>query len=330
MKKTIAGIVCAVCMCTSWLGAFAQGAIPDHKGTPMDSIEIGTSPLNNAVKSYSDLFEKAGNQYGVDPNLLAAICMQESSGRNLSYREDGSEYPAWGIMQIEYSHEKSFRQFGIDTTGEAWTLKDRLDPEKAVPYAAWLISHSLIEYDCDYMKMIQAYNFGETVLNRIVEAKGDDWLDERKNAVNYVKNWNYKSYGDPLYIEHVLRYYHNDLDYIGAKVRINGKLLAFENQYPLVVDDRTLIPVRAVASALGADVEWLHEEYTASIVKDGIKIEIPINEDVAYVNDEEVELDCSAQIINGRTMVPLRFIAEELQTEVDWEQETRTVLITDK
>ena len=81
--------------------ALAAGAIPDHQGTSMDGIEIGTAQLNSAVKSYYDLFEQAGDQYGVDPNLLAAICMQESSGRNLSYRDDGSEYPAWGIMQIE-------------------------------------------------------------------------------------------------------------------------------------------------------------------------------------------------------------------------------------
>lgn len=113
--------------------AFAAGAIPDHQGTSMDGIEIGTAQLNSAVKSYYDLFEQAGDQYGVDPNLLAAICMQESSGRNLSYRDDGSEYPAWGIMQIENTLEKSFAKFGEDTTGEKWTLQDRLDPTKAVP-----------------------------------------------------------------------------------------------------------------------------------------------------------------------------------------------------
>lgn len=327
MKKFIAGIFTAMIACTSITG-FAQSIIPDHKGTSLDGIEIGTSALSSAVKSYNHLFEKAGNQYGVDPNLLAAICMQESSGRNFSYREDGSEYPAWGIMQIEYSHEKSFRQFGLDTTGEAWTLQDRLDPEKAVPYAAWLISESLIRYDCDYMKMIQAYNFGETVLNRIIDAKGEEWLDERQNAVNYVSNWNYKSYGDALYIEHVLRYYHNTLDYKGAKVRINGDLLKFDDQYPIVLDGHTLIPIRGIATALGAEVEWHHEEYTASVVKGDVSIEIPINENIVYVNGEPVELDCTAQILNGRTMLPLRFIAETFDAQVDWEQDTRTVLIS--
>lgn len=100
MKKFI-GMALAAVISASSFTALAAGAIPDHQGTSMDGIEIGTAQLNSAVKSYYDLFEQAGDQYGVDPNLLAAICMQESSGRNLSYRDDGSEYPAWGIMQIE-------------------------------------------------------------------------------------------------------------------------------------------------------------------------------------------------------------------------------------
>ena len=94
MKKFI-GMALAAVISASSFTALAAGAIPDHQGTSMDGIEIGTAQLNSAVKSYYDLFEQAGDQYGVDPNLLAAICMQESSGRNLSYRDDGSEYPAW-------------------------------------------------------------------------------------------------------------------------------------------------------------------------------------------------------------------------------------------
>lgn len=104
MKKFI-GMALAAVISASSFTALAAGAIPDHQGTSMDGIEIGTAQLNSAVKSYYDLFEQAGDQYGVDPNLLAAICMQESSGRNLSYRDDGSEYPAWGIMQIENTLE---------------------------------------------------------------------------------------------------------------------------------------------------------------------------------------------------------------------------------
>lgn len=329
--KRITGIIAAVCISLSQLTAFAAGVIPDHKGTSLDYFEIGTTPLGRSVKQYSDLFKKAGDQYGVDPNLLAAICMQESSGVNWSYKEDGiTPYPAWGIMQIEYSLEKSFAKFGKETTGVEWTLEDRLDPEKSVPFAAYLISQSLIRYDCDYVKMVQSYNFGQTVLDRILEADdGDTWLDERKNAAQYARDWKEETYGDAQYVEHVLRYYHNDIDYIGAKVRVNEKLMAFEDQYPIILDEGyTFVPIRGVAEALKAKVSWDQDNMEAIIKKDGNKIVIPIDSDCAYVNGGEYYLESPSRLINDRTMVPLRFVAENLDCDVDWDGETRTVFIT--
>ncbi len=328
--KRIIGLILTAAISVSSVTAFASGAIPDHRGTSLDSFPIGAAALGNKVKQYSELFKKAGDQYGVDPNLLAAICMQESSGINWSYRDDGTEMPAWGIMQIEYTLEKQFARFGLDTTGVEWTLQDRLDPEKAIPFAAYLISESLIKYDCDYAKMIQSYNFGQTVLDRILEAAGDAWLDERKNAAKYATNWNYPTYGDAEYIEHVLRYYHNDIDYIGAKVRVDGRLIKFEDQYPIILDEGyTFVPVRGVAEALGADVDWDDENYCAVIEKDGVEIVIPIDNDYAYVDREPYLLDSPSRLVNGRTMVPLRFIAERLDCEVDWDGDTRTVIITE-
>ena len=331
MKKFI-GMALATVISASSFTALAAGAIPDHQGTSMDGIEIGTAQLNSAVKSYYDLFEQAGDQYGVDPNLLAAICMQESSGRNLSYRDDGSEYPAWGIMQIENTLEKSFAKFGEDTTGEKWTLQDRLDPTKAVPFAAYLISQSLIRYDCDYMKMIQSYNFGQTVLDRIIAAKGDDWLSERVNAAQYATNWPYNTYGDAQYIEHVMRYYHNDIDYIGAKVRIDGKLLAFDDQYPLLEtiegETYTMIPVRGISAALNAKVDWDGDKQEITVKKGGDEVVMYLDSDVAYINDTPITLDAPATLMNNRTMVPLRFVMEAFNVTVDWNGDTRTVEIT--
>ena len=331
VKKIISAILAAAVSLSS-LTAFAAGAIPDHRGTSMDNVPIGTARLNSAVKSYSELFKQAGDQYGVDPNLLAAICMQESSGRNLSYREDGSSYPAWGIMQIEYTLEKTFAEFGENYSGEAWTLEDRLDPAKAVPFAAYLISQSLIAYDCDYMKMIQSYNFGQTVLDRIIEAKGDDWINELGNAAAYATNWSYPTYGDAKYIEHVLRYYHNDIDYIGAKIRINGDLLAFDDQYPLLEtvdgDTYTLIPVRGISEALNANVGWDSENQMITITKDGHEMTLFLDSDVALFDDEVINLEVPATLKNNRTMVPLRFVMEAFDLTVDWDGDTRTVEIT--
>lgn len=325
MKKIIAisTILCIMCSVTGY-----ASRIPDHRGTDLDLFEIGTKELSARVSKYSELFKQAGDQYGIDPNILAAVCMQESSGINYSIRDDGTEYPAWGIMQIEYTHEKAFAAFGLDRTGVAWTLNDRLDPEKAIPYAAYLLSESLYRYDDDYIKMLQAYNFGDTVLDRIINAVGDKWLDERINAAKYADNWKYEKYGDALYAEHVLAYYHNNIDYIGAKVRKDGELIKFNDQYPIIKDGITLIPVRAVSEKMGAEVEWDGENGVVTIDKDGTVIKLYTGTHDAYVDGEKYTLDHSAEIINNRTLVPLRFVAESLDLTVNWDGETRTVEIS--
>ncbi len=326
--KKLTAAVTAVTLFVSVCHAVFAGAIADHRGTDISGINVGTNKLSSNVEQYNDIFKRAGNQYGIDPNILAAVCMQESNGINFSYREDGTSMPAWGIMQIEYTNEKNFAAFGKRTTGVEWTLEDRLDPEKAVPYAAYLLSEALYKYDCDYAKMLQAYNYGEGILNRILEAKGDAWMDERANAVNYVDNWPYKSYGDKEYVEHVLRYYHDNIEYIGAKVRINGSLIRFADQYPIIVSGRTLIPIRAVSENMDAQVDWDGSRQCAVIKKGGKTIELYIGNSTAYVNGAACDLGVPAQMINNRTMVPLRFIAEELNVDVEWDGDTRTVEIT--
>ncbi|MGN1116806.1 MAG: stalk domain-containing protein [Candidatus Ornithomonoglobus sp.] len=324
MKKILtAGAAFVLSVITS-AAAFAA-EIPDHRGTDLDNFSIGTSKVSAKVSQYNDIFKEAGDQFGIDPNILAAVCMQESGGVNYQYRSDGSEYPAWGIMQIEYTNNGSFADFGEDQTGYAWSSEDRLDPSKAVPYAAYLLSEALYKYDCDYAKMLQSYNFGSIVLDRIIAAAGDEWLDERANAVSYVSNWPYSTYGDKEYVEHVLRYYCDDIDYIGAKVRLNGSLVRFDNQYPIIDGSTTMIPVRAISEMLGAEVGWDPAEQHVYISSGDKLIDLYVGDDTGYINDEPYEIECSAEMMNNRVLVPLRFVAEALGVSVEWNGETRTV-----
>lgn len=304
--------------------------IPDHNGTNLDNFEIGTKKLTKSVTQYSSIFKSAGDQYGVDPNILAAVCMQESGGVNYQYYSDGTLRPAWGIMQIEYTNEAAFAAFGEDRDGVKWTLDDRLEPKKAIPYAAYLLSEALYKYEYDYIKMLQSYNFGEAVLNRILDAVGNDWLDERKNAVDYVSNWPYSSYGDALYPEHVLAYYHNDIDYVGAKVKLNGNLVKFNSQYPIIENGTTLVPIRAVSEMLNADVKWDGDNGIVYIDKGGKEIKLHTGTTDAYIDGKFFELEVSAEVVNGRTLVPLRFVAEALDMDVKWDGDHRMVELTDK
>ena len=326
--RNLKRIVAILTVVMSMMVTAVSARIPDHRGTSLDSFPFGTRKISSRVTAYNDIFKQAGDQYGIDPNILAAICMQESGGINYSHYNDGTSRPAWGIMQIEYTNEKNFAAFGKDRTGVAWTLEDRLDPSKAVPYAAYLLSEALYKYDCDYAKMLQSYNFGEGVLNRIIAAKGDDWVSERANAKKYVNNWPYEKYGDPLYIEHVLSYYYNNIDYVGTKVRLNGSLVKFSDQYPVINEGTTLIPVRAISEMLGANVEWNGQEGHVHIDKNGKKIDLYIGQTVSYINEEPFGIDIPPEVVNNRTLVPLRFVAEALDVTVNWNGDTRTVELT--
>ena len=97
----------------------------------------------------------------------------------------------------------------------------------------------------------------------------------------------------------------------------NGKQLDF-NVEPIIENDRTLVGMRAVFEALGADVEWESDTSTAVAIKDNIKIRLQINNDIMLVDDAPIQLDAPARIINDNTMVPLRAVSESLGADVEW------------
>lgn len=99
---------------------------------------------------------------------------------------------------------------------------------------------------------------------------------------------------------------------------------------PAVIDGRTLVPVRAIFEAIGANVTWDDSTRTATGTRGDIVVSIQIDNTTAYVNGEPRTLDVPAQIINDRTMVPARFISESMGCDVTWHQETETVGVADK
>lgn len=96
---------------------------------------------------------------------------------------------------------------------------------------------------------------------------------------------------------------------------------------PLIQNGRTLVPLRAVGEFLGATVSWNSKERSASVQLGATRIALTIGSGSALVDGRAVPLDVPAQIIEGRTMVPLRFIAESFGAEVRWDPGSRTVFI---
>lgn len=109
-------------------------------------------------------------------------------------------------------------------------------------------------------------------------------------------------------------------------LQVNGEPLVGEVE-ALLVQGRTLVPVRGLFEKIGADVQWHSEARVAEIKKNDMIVRLPLNSNKVTINDELVELDVPAQIIYGRLMVPVRFISEAIGAQVEWDTTTRSVLI---
>lgn len=112
------------------------------------------------------------------------------------------------------------------------------------------------------------------------------------------------------------------------KVLVNDSLISFD-QPPAIENERVLVPLRAIFESLGAGVSYDEKSRTVFAEKGDIEISLAVGESRASVNGAAVELDAPARIVNGRTLVPVRFIAEGLNCFVGWQEKTRTVFVAD-
>lgn len=98
---------------------------------------------------------------------------------------------------------------------------------------------------------------------------------------------------------------------------------------PDLKNDRTMLPIRAVAEAAGAEVDYDAASKTVLITGAyGDEIECPVGADTMKVNSNAMELDSAAYIKEGRTYVPVRAVSEALSMDVEWDQKTSTVTLT--
>lgn len=115
------------------------------------------------------------------------------------------------------------------------------------------------------------------------------------------------------------------------KVLINGSELVIPegDTQPFIDSDRTLVPMRAIFEALGAKVNWDGE--TRTIVSydpiSDTSITMQIDSATMFVGETPVTLDVPAKIVNDRTVVPIRAIAEGMNSQVGWDGATRTVTV---
>ncbi|WP_339318926.1 copper amine oxidase N-terminal domain-containing protein [Paenibacillus sp. FSL R10-2734] len=108
---------------------------------------------------------------------------------------------------------------------------------------------------------------------------------------------------------------------------IDGVRLSTD-QAPVMVNGRTMVPLRAIFEAFNATIKWNQKAQTVTATKDGTTIMLKIGSKTATINNKAVTLDVPGLNLKGRTMVPTRFVSEALGHAVGWNPKTQVVSIT--
>lgn len=110
------------------------------------------------------------------------------------------------------------------------------------------------------------------------------------------------------------------------QITVNGQPLSGDVP-PTVLNNRVLLPLRACAEALNATVNYDAATGSITVYAGENKVELTLNSQTAAINGQQTELDTTPQVIENRTLVPLRFLGEALKAQVNWDGTTGTVSI---
>ncbi len=108
----------------------------------------------------------------------------------------------------------------------------------------------------------------------------------------------------------------------------DGKRVMFPDVQPVFFGDRILVPLRTVFEMFEAKVVWHGPSRTVTITGKSKTIVMTLGEPKAVVNGENVVMDTTPKLVEGRIVVPLRFLAESLDSGVVWRSEERLITIT--
>lgn len=118
-----------------------------------------------------------------------------------------------------------------------------------------------------------------------------------------------------------------------AFMTVNGTQMEIDpgrGTVPLIMGGRTILPIRAVVEAIGGSIKWNDTDRKITIVKQNTTIEMWIDKKEMLVNGLSITNDVPPVIIGARTYVPVRFVGENLNCDVGWDQATQTVTILTK
>ena len=205
----------------------------DNENKALDPFNVGSSPDKKVVVDYlfspeGQLIYKYAKQYGVDPNIMAAIAMQETSLNHNACIPGGEWYSGYGVglMQLESPSGEAVTAYNYDTNEwdtEYVTMDAACDLETNIKIGCMMFQNKLKENYGNVFLAIQSHNYGQGMIDMMMaKLYGDNakavmqdysdtsWITEIENIHNnpdmYLPGWAESAYGDGKYLEHVLRF----------------------------------------------------------------------------------------------------------------------------
>ena len=103
-------------------------------------------------------------------------------------------------------------------------------------------------------------------------------------------------------------------------VTVNGSTIQ-NDAAPIIVDGRTLVPIRVITETLGGKADWNNKTHTVTLTINGKQLQMTIGQTIAG-------FDAAPIIHNNRTYVPIRYVAEALGAKVVWEEGAQQIVVT--
>ena len=112
-----------------------------------------------------------------------------------------------------------------------------------------------------------------------------------------------------------------------VKVKLNGNTIVSDVD-PQIINGRTMVPIRSIFNALGAEVTYDENTKTITGTKNNAVVKMYVGKNYMYVNDKSYKMDCEPVVVNGRALAPARYVAEGFGCTVSYDAVNKVVYIT--
>lgn len=228
---------------------------------------------------------------------------------------DGLIYTDWVTREEPYMF--------TDINGKYYVFYDNMVPAWGCSYNLGLMQET--QADFSYAGNIEGtYEFGDdnTSFYTVFSDDVNYYFPKARISMFDDNGYAIMKYKDKQYVIKLNRGFIPTVFYNGEKIKFD--------QIPVIENGRTLVPLRAIFEKIGATVEWDGNTQTVTASKSDTKISLTIDNPAASKNNETITLDVPAKIINGRTLVPVRFIADCFGVDVGWDGVMQKVTLETK